>query len=104
MAGEDVADGVGASEGLVDLHGRASGVGEYVGDAHALQGFHQDVRAFSGLVGAKSRSEGLWSGGLGFGGGEDIADLEMAVAEGSAIVGVEGNREDEFGMEFWGFE
>lgn len=65
VAGEDVLDDVGAGEGLVDLHGGAARVSEDVGDALALQGLHEDIGAFAGLVGAKSGSEGLgggWSG------------------------------------------
>lgn len=54
VAGEDVADDVGAREGLVNLHRRAARVGEDVGDALALEGFDEDVGAFARLVRGKS--------------------------------------------------
>ncbi|PON72130.1 hypothetical protein TorRG33x02_252500 [Trema orientale] len=69
VAREDVADDVGAGERLVNLHGRAAGVGEHVGDALALEGLDEDIGALPGLVGAESRDERIWVGGNGGGGG-----------------------------------
>lgn len=60
VAREDVADGGGAREGLVDLHGCASRVGEYVGDALAFKGLHEDIRALSWLIRGISGDESLW--------------------------------------------
>ena len=95
VAREDVADGGGARERLVDLHRRAAGVGEDVRHALPLQRLHEDVRALARLVGAKSGNEicgggcgdccggGCGGGGIGRGGvwggvGEGACDSESA--------------------------
>lgn len=58
VAAEDVADLVRASEGLVDLQGGTSGVGEDGGDALTLQALDDDISALAGLV-AKARLPAL---------------------------------------------
>lgn len=72
MAREAVLYDGGARECLVDLHGRATRVSEYVGDSLALQSFDEDIGAFSGLVRGKSGNDCLRfrnNGGCGGGGG-----------------------------------
>lgn len=59
VAREDVPDDVRTREGLVDLQGGAARVSKHVGDALSLQGFDEDVGAFSGFVGGKPGSERL---------------------------------------------
>jgi hypothetical protein len=58
VAEEVVRDDGGAGESLVDLHGRAAGVGEDVADAAALEGLDEDVGAFAGLGGAPRTERG----------------------------------------------
>ena len=62
MTREDVANGGGARERLVDLHRRAAWVGEDVCDAFAFEGFDEDVGAFSWLVRGISGNEALLGG------------------------------------------
>ena len=98
MAGEDVANDGGAREGLVDLHRRASRIGEDGGHALALEGLHEDVRSLSRLVGSKSGNESFRSNGrfLNFGGDcfGGIRDAEGGGAAGRGVTlgnAVEGN-------------
>jgi len=77
VAREHVADGGGARERLVDLHGRATGVGKNVSDALALKRLHEDVGALAGLLEAEAREKGFGGGGFGGGSiGDSGGDLE----------------------------
>lgn len=69
MTRKDVTDDVGAREGLMDLHGRAAGIGEDIGDTLPLKGFYEYVGSFSRFVGSKSRNK-KFRGAGGGGGGE----------------------------------
>lgn len=72
VARENVADGGGARESLVDFQRRAAGIGEDVGDALTLESLDEDVGALARLVEGKSGNEIL--GGDGFGIGESVGD------------------------------
>lgn len=113
VAGEDVADNAGARERLVDLHRRATGVGEDVPHPLALQGLNEDVGALAGLVGAEAGDECLrlqhnGGGGGGRGGlrgrvvgervGDNVGGVEVEAAERSDGVLEDGDLEDWF----WG--
>ena len=53
-----VGDDGGTGECLVDLHGRAAGVGEDVADAAALKSLDEDVGALAGIGGAPRPERG----------------------------------------------
>lgn len=69
VAEEVVGDEWRACQRLVDLHGRAAGVGEDVGDAAALEGLDEDVGALAGLGWAPWPERGGGRGGRGRCGG-----------------------------------
>lgn len=64
MARQDVADGGGARERLVDLHRRAAGVGEDCVDALPFEGLNEDIGPLAGLIRAESGDEIAGHGGF----------------------------------------
>lgn len=66
---EYVTDDGGASESLMNFHGCSSRVSEHMGNALAFERFNEDIAAFPGFIGGKSRNECLRSGGQYVGGG-----------------------------------
>lgn len=99
----------------MDLHGRAAGVRENIGDALSFESLDEDIGALSGFVGGKSggrnvragedggvdgSGRGGGGGGGGFGGrvGERTADAKRAAESG--IVRKRGKREIESGEGF----
>lgn len=83
MAAEDVTDGGGAGEGLMDLHRSAARVRKDHVNAGTLESLHQHVGAFPGLIRRETRD--MWlegDGGAGGGGGvcgvgEGVGDEDM---------------------------
>lgn len=84
----------------MDLHGRAAGVSEDIGDALALESLDEDIGAFSRFISGKSGDENLRAGdggsvdgsgggggGRGFGGriGERGAADAKRTAEGGIV-------------------
>ncbi|PKI53285.1 hypothetical protein CRG98_026313, partial [Punica granatum] len=88
VTGKDIPDSVGAGEGLVDLQGRPSRVCEDVADALPLEGLHDDVGAFAGLVGGKSGDEGgIGGGGRGGGAGTELEEIRRERRRGEESAG-----------------
>lgn len=81
MAAEDVTDGGGAGEGLVDLHRSAPRVSEDDVNAGALESLHQHVGAFPGLI--RRETGDMWlEGDGGAGGGGGVSGVGEGVGDG----------------------